>query len=101
MTDTDNRPGSVNNPLPTDTTKPEPKVVNATLSAAGVVGVIVMVAQLLYDRADLIKFLPDELEAPLMAIVTAIVTYGAGYASRHQFRRNRAQGSSGTTLGNR
>lgn len=78
--------GTPANPLPADTTAPEPKVVNATLSAGAVIGVLVTLAQLLYSRADLIAFLPDWLEPIVLAVVTALATYGAGYATRHQFR---------------
>lgn len=79
--------GTPTNPLPPDTKVPEPKVVNATISAAGVIGALVWACQLLYGRADLIAFLPDAVEPLVLALVAAGATYGAGYVSRHQFRR--------------
>jgi hypothetical protein len=94
-TNADNKPGGALNPLPENTSVNEPKVVNSTLTAGAVVLAIITTAQILYDNADLIAFLPDALEAPLMAIVTAILTYSAGYMTRHQFRRNRAQSDQG------
>jgi len=79
-------PGAPTNPLPPDTKKPEPKVLNATVSVGAVIGALVWLAQLLYSRADLIAFLPDEAEPIVMSIVAMIATYGAGYVSRHQYR---------------
>lgn len=77
------------NPLPVDTKVPEPKTVNATISAAGAIGVLVAACQLLYGRADLVAFLPDWLEPIVLAAVTAGATYGAGYVTRHQFRQTK------------
>jgi len=79
-------PGTPTNPLPPDTKKPEPKLVNATVSVAGVIGVLVTLCQLLYGRADLVAFLPDVWEPVALALVAAGATYGAGYTTRHQYR---------------
>lgn len=79
-------PGDPLSPLPPDTKRPEPKTINATVSVAGVIGVLVMACQFLYSRADLIAFLPDWAEPIALSIVAAGATYGAGYLSKHQFR---------------
>lgn len=84
------------NPVPADTKAPEPKVLNATLSAGAVIGVLVTLAQFLYSRADLIAFLPDWLEPIVLAVVTALATYSAGYATKHQWRTAGVRGSRST-----
>lgn len=82
------KPGTINNPLPADTNKVEPKTWWATAGAyvAGVVGLAIVNAVTSDNNALLIRALPDWLEPFILPLVPAVVAFIAAWSARHQWR---------------
>jgi hypothetical protein len=76
------------NPLPSNTTKVEPKVKWSVLGTylAGVVSLGLVNAFTADDNTLLIATLPDAIEPFILPLVPAVVAAVAGFFAKHQWR---------------
>lgn len=85
-----NKPGSIENPLPSDTSAVEPKV-KAGAIATYVVGAVLVAIVSAATDGNLVGDLPDWASALVAPLIPVLAQFAAAYSAAHQYRRNAAQ----------
>lgn len=85
-----NEPGSITNPLPSNTKVVEPKV-KAGAIATYIVGIVLVAIVGGVTDGDLVGELPDWVAALVAPLLPVLAQFAAAYNAAHQYRRNAAQ----------